>query len=353
VIRKLQFFDFCAGIGSAHFAFANLGLTCAGFSEIEATAIKMYTAFHGIHKNYGDIMQINPHALPDFDILCAGFPCQTFSIVGKRQGFDDSRGQIIYGLCDILKIKQPKAFLLENVKGLVNINKGQTLKNILSMLEGAGYSVNYKVIESTAFNIPQKRERIYIVGFLKSEKVNFTFPESQAQDYDIKNFLIETDTQFIIKTDTPVYQTFLRYLNNKYNSGKYDLQTLLAQDYLVLDTRQSDLRLYENVIPTLRTGRQGILYVKNGHLRKLSGREALLLQGFEDRYAILAQQNFTQSKILSLAGNAMTVGVMRGIGERILEGLYQKIVIARNEMTKQSSENGLFKSVIPLQNGIH
>lgn len=321
VVTNLKFIDFCAGIGSAHFAFANLGLTCAGFSEIEASAIKMYTLFHGQHKNYGDIMQINPHSLPDFDVLCAGFPCQTFSIVGKRQGFEDARGQIIYGLCDILKIKQPKAFLLENVKGLVNINKGQTLKNILSMLDDAGYSVSYKVIESTAFNIPQKRERIYIVGFLKSKKIRFTFPKPQEQDYDIKDFLIETDAQFIIKTDTPVYQTFLKYLDNKYNVGKYDLQSILSQDYLVLDTRQSDLRLYHNAIPTLRTGRQGILYVKNKQLRKISGREALLLQGFDDYYARLAQQNFTQIKILSLAGNAMTVGVMEAIGSKIKEHL--------------------------------
>jgi DNA (cytosine-5)-methyltransferase 1 len=320
-VQTYKFFDFCAGIGSAHFAFGSLDLECAGFSEIEATAIKMYALFHGTHKNYGDMMQINPHELPDFDILCSGFPCQTFSIVGKRQGFDDSRGQIIYGLCDILKIKQPKAFLLENVKGLVNINKGQTLKNIISMLECAGYSVTYKVIESTKFNIPQKRERIYIVGFLKSENINFTFPEPEPQDYDIKDFLIETGEQFIIKTDTPIYQTFLKYLDNKYNIGKYDLQSLLAQDYLALDTRQSDLRLYNNAIPTLRTGRQGILYVKNKQLRKLSGRESLLLQGFDDCYARLAQENFTQSKILSLAGNAMTIGVMRGIGEQIVEGL--------------------------------
>jgi DNA (cytosine-5)-methyltransferase 1 len=317
----MKFFDFCAGIGSAHFAFANLGLKCAGFSEIEANAIKMYTLFHGVHKNYGDIMQINPHALPEFDILCSGFPCQTFSIVGKRQGFEDARGQIIYGLCDILKIKQPRAFLLENVKGLVNINKGQTLKNILFMLEEAGYNVTYKVIESTAFGIPQKRERIYIVGFLQSEKIRFAFPEPQPHAFDLENFLIETDAQFIIKTDTPVYQTFLKYLNNKYNFGKYDLNSLLSQDYRVLDTRQSDLRLYDNAIPTLRTGRQGILYVKNGLLRKLSRREALLLQGFDDKYATLAQTNFTQSKILSLAGNAMTVGVMQAIGREIVEGL--------------------------------
>ncbi len=318
---RLQFFDFCAGIGSAHFAFGNLGLECTGFSEIELNAIKMYTLFHGCHKNYGDIMQINPHSLPDFDVLCAGFPCQTFSIVGKRQGFDDSRGQIIYGLCDILKIKQPKAFLLENVKGLVNINQGQTLRNIISMLECAGYSVTYKVIESTEFNIPQKRERIYIVGFLKSAKIDFEFPLPEKQNYTIKDFLIETDEQFVISTDTAVYQTFLKYLNNKYNVGKYDLENLLSQDYRVLDTRQSDLRLYHNAIPTLRTGRQGILYVKNKQLRKLSGREALLLQGLDDKYAIMAQENFPQSKILSLAGNAMTVGVMQAIASDVIKYL--------------------------------
>ena len=141
-------------------------------------------------------------------------------------------------------------------------------------------------------------------------------------------------------------------MDNKYNVGKYDINSLLSQDYRVLDTRQSDLRLYDNAIPTLRTGRQGILYVKNGHLRKLSGREALLLQGFDDKYACLAQTNFTQSKILSLAGNAMTVGVMQAIGREIVEALNarkgERIVIARNEVTKQSSYNNLFYKGINL-----
>lgn len=90
-MQPLKFFDFCVEIGTPHFVVAALGLECAGFSEIEANAIKMYMAFHGIHKNYCDIMQINPHALPDFDVLCAGFACQTFSIVGKRQWFDDAQ----------------------------------------------------------------------------------------------------------------------------------------------------------------------------------------------------------------------------------------------------------------------
>ena len=112
-------------------------------------------------------------------------------------------------------------------------------------------------------------------------------------------------------------------MENKYNKGKYKIEELLRQDYLVIDTRQSDLRLYYNKIPTLRTGRQGILYVKNGTIRKLSGMEALLLQGFDIERAKQAQDNFPQSSILAQAGNAMTVNVMQEIGKSILEYIYE------------------------------
>lgn len=315
-----KFFDFCAGIGSAHLAFKNLGLECVGYSEIDISAEATYRLFHGRdYHNYGDLMQIDPHHLPDFDILCAGFPCQTFSIVGKRQGFSDERGQIIYGLSHILSIKRPKVFLLENVKGLVNINKGETLKNIVKLLSDVGYHVTYKILESTDFGIPQMRERIYFVGIRNDIYTqDFIFPQAQTFPYDLKNFLTEEDDIFIIYQNNNVYATFLRYLKNKYNNGQYDLEDLLSQNYLVLDTRQSDLRLYHNKVPTLRTGRQGILYIKNNMLRKISGREALLLQGFDDGRALQAQEVFPQTKILSQAGNAMTVHVMQAIGEKIM-----------------------------------
>lgn len=135
----------------------------------------------------------------------------------------------------------------------------------------------------------------------------------------LKDFLVDSNKLFILSGS--LYQTFLKYLENKYNKGKYNLNELVKQDYLILDTRQSDLRLYYNKIPTLRTGRQGILYIKNKQIRKLSGMEALLLQGFNMEMAQKAQDNFTQTSILAQAGNAMTVNVMQAIGKSILEYL--------------------------------
>ena len=317
----LSCFDFCSGIGSAHQAFKMLGCEFSGYSEINEKAEKTYQLFSSNkYKNYGDLTKIDVNNLSSFDIMLAGFPCQTFSIVGQRKGFDDEREQIIYSLAKILKQKQPKAFLFENVKGLVNHNNGKTLKTILSLLQDCGYVVDYKVLSSEKFGVPQLRERVYFVGIRTDlYKKLFVFPTWTTSEKNISDFLIETDDEFLLKGES--YNTFLRYLHNKYNKGKFNLEDILKQDYLVLDTRQSDLRLYKNVVPTLRTGRQGILYIKNGKIRKLSGREALLLQGFSLEQATIAQEKFKQTDILAQAGNAMTINVMYEIGKKLVEYL--------------------------------
>ncbi len=317
--NPLTFFDFCSGIGSAHLAFKNLGLECIGYSEIDKKSEKTYNLFFGNHlKNFGDLMQINPNNLNNFDILVAGFPCQSFSIIGNRKGFEDERGQIIYGISKIIKEKQPKAFLLENVKGLVNLNKGKAIKDIISLLNKCNYQISYSVLESTDYGIPQARERVYIVGIRNDiYSKEFKFPKKLSTKNNLENFLISNDKSLILEGKN--YETFLRYLNNKYNYGKYNLQSLLTNNYLVFDSRQSDLRIYKNKIPTLRTGRQGILYIKDNKIRKLSGLEALLLQGFDLEKAELAQRTISQTSILSQAGNSMTVNVMQEIGKNILE----------------------------------
>ncbi len=319
--KQLSFIDFCAGIGSAHIAFKNLGFRCLGYSEVDYNTEQTYKLFHGdSYKNYGDLMRIQPDSLEDFDILIAGFPCQAFSIVGKRKGFFDERGQIIFGLSKIIKTKKPKAFLLENVKGLVNMQKGKVLEEILSLLSSCGYKVFFKVLESTDFDIPQARERIYIVGIRNDlYKKDFYFPSKLEAKKNLKDFLIEQDENFILNGNS--YNTFLKYLENKYNNGRFNLSSLINENYLILDTRQSDLRLYRNKIPTLRTGRQGILYIKNNQIRKLSGMEALMLQGFSFEMAKKAQEKISQTRILAQAGNSMTINVMQEIGRKILDYL--------------------------------
>ena len=131
-MKNLTFIDFCAGIGGGRLAFENLGLQCLGFSEINKNAEKTYRLFHGEkEKNYGDLTKINTDELPDFDLMVGGFPCQTFSVIGQRKGMKDERGEIIFHLIDIMKRKNVKFFLLENVKGLLNHDKGRSLKIIL------------------------------------------------------------------------------------------------------------------------------------------------------------------------------------------------------------------------------
>lgn len=321
-IKNLKFMDFCAGIGGGRLGLKNLGMECVGFSEIDKNAEKTYRLFFGENeKNYGDLMKINTKELPDFDLMIAGFPCQTFSVVGQRKGMSDARGQVIYGLIKILKDKGVKYFILENVKGLVNHDKGNTLKIILNELNKAGYKVSYKVLNSIDYNTPQHRERVYFVGIRDDIYIkNFEFPEPKPTP-NIKDYLIDSDVSYVFDEKLKAFETFQKYLNNKYNEGQYKIGELLKSDLLVIDTRQSDLRIYRQKTPTLRTGRHGILYVKNGKFRKLSGYESLLLQGFPKEYALKAKSIIQESHIMAQAGNAMTVPIIEEIGRKLLKDI--------------------------------
>ncbi len=313
----MRFMDFCAGIGGGRLGLEENNLECVAHSEIDIIPNYTYRLFFGEkEKNYGDLMQIDTKTLPDFDVLIGGFPCQTFSIVGKRAGFKDDRGQIIYGLIKILVEKDIPYFILENVKGLVNHNKGQTLKVILEELSNIGYYVEYKVLNSENYGVPQFRERIYFVGIKKDLLKNpFEWPKP-IETPSLEDYLIDTDND-VLDFNNPTWQ---KYINNKYNKGRFDFKKLLKEDYLVLDWRQSDLRLYRGKTPTLRTGRHGILYVKDGKLKKLSGYEGLLLQGFPKELADKAKSaKINSNRLLSQAGNAMTVSVISAIGKSLLE----------------------------------
>lgn len=317
----MKFMDFCAGIGAGRLGLQNLGLSCQAFSEIDKYAEQTYREFFGHEeKNYGDLMKINPSDLPDFDLMIAGFPCQTFSVIGQRKGMSDHRGQVIYGLIKIMKAKNLPYFILENVKGLVNHDNGDSLRVILEELDKAGYKVFHKVLSSLNHGVPQMRERIYFVGIrkdlIKKEKP-FEWPKLEKTP-DVKNYLID-DAELGFDEKKSSYETFLRFLNNKYNKGLFKVEDLLKEDYLVLDTRQSDLRLYKEKVPTLRTGRHGILYVKNKKFRKLSGFESLLLQGFPKKLAEKVKGKVADIYLLSQAGNAMTVSAIEAVGDKLLE----------------------------------
>lgn len=325
--NNLKFIDFCAGIGGGRIGLENTGMRCVGFSEIASSYIKTYRKFFGDNEpNYGNLMKINPDELPDFDLMIAGFPCQTFSVIGPRTGMNDRRGLIVFGLIDIMKGKNLKYFILENVKGLLNHGSGESLNVILRELEKAGYKVFWKLVDSLNYGVPQMRERIYFVGIRKDLAKNdepFDFPKP-IKTPDIRNYLIDTD-ELEFNDKKRAYETFLKYLDNKYNKGKFSIDRLLKEDFLVIDTRQSDLRLYYGKVPTLRTGRHGILYVRDGKFRRLSGYESLLLQGFPKELAEKIKGKIEEVSLLSQAGNAMTVNVVESIGRKFIDYVNKQI----------------------------
>ncbi len=316
----MKFIDFCSGIGGGRLGLEKAGFTCIAFSEIDKAAIKTYKRLFDTKNELelGDLTKINPEILPDFDLLISGFPCQSFSIVGKREGLDNKeKGQVIFYLADILKIKQPNFFILENVKGLLNHDKGQTFQKILELLKSLDYEVSTKLLNSLDFSLAQSRERVYFIGIKKSLNKIFKFDFKEKKKPNIKDFLNPNDENILNRNK---YEAFLRYLQNKYNKNRFCLEELLENDFLILDTRQSDLRCYQDKIPTLRRDRQGILYVYNKNFYILSKIEALKLQGFgkinnlEDKI-----KNIKQSDILRQCGNAMSVNVIESIAKSLKE----------------------------------
>jgi len=168
--------------------------TCVGYSEINKYAVDIYQR-HFNHKNYGDITKINEKELPDFDLFVGGFPCQAFSIAGLRRGFDDTRGTLFFDIARILKEKQPRNFILENVKGLLSHDGGQTFKTIVATLTELGYCVEWQVLNAKNFGVAQNRERIFIVGHFGGIPKQKVFPigGSDAKDIEVSGVL-DTET---------------------------------------------------------------------------------------------------------------------------------------------------------------
>lgn len=174
----MKYIDLFAGIGGFAQAAKAYNMKCVFASEIDKYARITYEANHG-HVPAGDITKIHAADIPDHDLLMAGFPCQAFSVAGKRLGFEDTRGTLFFEIARILKHKQPAMFLLENVKGLKSHDQGRTLQTILDTLEGLGYQVHWKILNAKDYGVPQNRERIFFVGFLEPRE--FIWPEKQAK----------------------------------------------------------------------------------------------------------------------------------------------------------------------------
>lgn len=337
----MKFFDFCAGIGAGRLGLEKAGMTCVGYSEINRSAIKSYNLLHKTinEKNYGNLTKINVEDLPDFDLAIAGFPCQTFSVIGRQEGLKDTRGQIIFHILKLLVAKKTKYFLFENVKGLITHDGGKTIQTILDALKNSGYAVQHKVLSSMSYGVPQMRQRVYFVGVRKDLVIDGKkFKWSNEGECKKLSELLISENNLVCKEKL---DNIVSYLNNKTNLGKVTLDEILQKENVVVDTRQSDIRLYYNRIPTLRSFRDGLYYVRDGKLRSLTGYEAMLVQGFPKDYADRVK-DVSIRDLLRQTGNSMTVGVIESLGKSLKE--YLKKSKAKEIAKKQDTLVGLVKS---------
>ncbi|PIX04153.1 MAG: DNA (cytosine-5-)-methyltransferase [Gallionellales bacterium CG_4_8_14_3_um_filter_54_18] len=292
------YIDLFAGIGGFHSAADALGGECLFASEIDGDAKTAYEANYGI-KPFGDITQIDAKEIPDHDILLAGFPCQPFSIIGNRLGFDDIRGTLFFEIARILKKKKPPIFVLENVKQLSTHNKGHTLATIISKLEQLGYKTSWKVLNALDYGVPQKRERTIIVGF-KDHSINFEFPQKikrktleqileDEDDIDAKHFASETIVSKRIATHKSKHEVAIWHENKSGNISSYPYSC------------------------ALRAGASYNYLLVNGR-RRLTPRELLRLQGFPDSFKIVCNDSQTRKQ----AGNAVPVSMVKEVLKQVL-----------------------------------
>jgi DNA (cytosine-5)-methyltransferase 1 len=281
--KKLTFIDLFAGIGGFHIALHNLGAECVFASEWDESARKTYQHnLYGISSEIfdndlfaGDITLVDPKDIPDFDILCAGFPCQPFSQAGFKKGFNETRGTLFFNIASILKEKSPSAFFLENVRHLFAHDEGKTFQVIERTIRELGYSFFYKIVKASDYGLPQHRPRLFMVGF-KNNKIKFEFPNPVSLKYNLSEVLggkCEKEIGFTLRVGGR-------------SSG-------------INDRRNWDT------------------YLVDGKIKKIGYKEGLKLQGFPDDFKFPV----TDAQAMKQLGNSVAIPAIQAVAEEIIKQL--------------------------------
>lgn len=298
-------------------------IACAGYSEIDPYAIKVYEKHFPTHRNYGDATKIDATELPDFDLLVGGFPCQTFSIAGKRRGFDDTRGTLFFDIARILKEKRPRNFVLENVKGLLSHDAGRTFKTIITTLAELGYCVEWQVLNSKNHGVPQNRERVFIVGHLGKIPERKVFPLGEGgTTHDTKNVLAHTINSSDWRgANRNQKQTTIEYKSDRQDSGQNKTTADTDQPFIIHNIYggfgEEKVREFHDFSPTIRTPKGGghiPNVVAGARIRRLSVVECARLQGFPDDWCV----DLSDSRQYKAYGNAVTVNVVQAVISKLL-----------------------------------
>lgn len=328
--KSLKFIDLFSGIGGFRLALEELGLECVFSSEVDEHAIEMYKANFNDNSKC-DITQLNPEILPNFDILCAGFPCQAFSISGKQKGFEDrARGTLFFDICRVLKEKEPKAFILENVQNLEKHDKGNTLFVMIKALNELGYSVSYKVLNAKDFGVPQNRERIIIIGNKEGKVFDFNYVQkheiSSMYEFLDKHgefeYLDEAEYTLIEKERIKIQKSgliFCGYRNKKIRT----IGVREGTEYLSRVHKQPN-RIYsaEGIHPTIssqeKSGRY-FIYV-DGKVRKLTLNECYKFMGFPNNFIKVG----TKAKLYERIGNSVCIPMIRSVAKEVINQFWNE-----------------------------
>ena len=307
----LKFFDLFAGIGGFRLGMERAGHECIGSCEWDKHARETYKKNFGSYPEYDDAKDLHPQSLPYFDVLCAGFPCQAFSIAGKRLGFEDTRGTIFFEIARIAKEKRPPYLFLENVKGLLSHDKGRTFDTIISTLDEMGYDAEWQVLNSKYF-VPQNRERIFIVGHLRGERTRQVFPLGDFDEISDKKKLRAEE---LSRT-----RSHSSAIDANYYKGPDGKRTLVAISSSGRSWgRESRVKLGEANGLSCGSGcasQSSANFVNdNMRIRRLTPKECERLQGFPDNWTIGSDtQRYRQ------CGNAVTVDVVEYIAKELRLG---------------------------------
>lgn len=299
--QPIKFIDLFAGIGGFRYAIQNAATKsnqktkCVFTSEIDKDCQNVYQENFG-DMPHGDITQIAPESIPDHDVLLAGFPCQPFSIIGQMKGFDDTRGTLFFNIAKILEVKKPAAFILENVKLLVGHDSGKTIKRIMETLKELGYHADYRVFNALDFGLPQKRERIFIVGF--RDPVCFDWPKNKIPMKPLSEIL-----------EKDVEDSY--YASEHIKTKRLSKQQPTAEPTIWHENKAGNISAYPFSC-ALRAGASYNYLLVNGE-RRLTSREMLRLQGFPESFKIVG--NYSQTR--KQAGNSLPVPVAEAVLENV------------------------------------
>jgi len=305
--KNFKFIDLFAGIGGIRIPFDELNGDCVFSSEFDKYAAQTYSENFG-HLPHGDITKIDLDEIPKHDLLLAGFPCQAFSMAGKRKGFEDTRGTLFFNIEKILEARKPKAFLLENVRGLINHDNGktfQTIQNVLSNKKKLNYNIHFKILNAKDFALPQNRSRIFIVGF--KNKTKFSFPEPLNTQTKLSSIL-QKRVQSKYTISNLLWDSHQKRRERNQKRGVGFGYSLVKRDAAY--TRTISSRYYKD-------GSEILLDQPGKNPRKLTPREALRLQGFPESFVMPVSDNQAYKQV----GNAVPVNVVRQIAKEMVKYL--------------------------------